>query len=391
MTEFTLFYNTLRSNLEGNNIFIYVILVILGSLFTIQIYYYLYYYISIVKRSKRVRSKIRDKEPISVVVIVRDDIQWVERVLPTLLSQKCSDFEVVVVDTGEESDLSDLLDSLKKLYTHLVVTRFSHNPKFPISNKMAYNVGIKSASNSNLLLTTTKARPISEYWLSEFVDEFCKSDVVIGYAGVERESNGIITKLIRLTRVLSSVRHLSFAINHKPYKGDINNLGFRKELYFAVKGFNFLNMNIGENDLFLQKIATNANTSVLISKNSTVIESFYGGLFEWKAQRQYNDYTFRYYPRGVKCSIVAERLTRNMFFTFAVMSLICLPMIYKFIVVGAIVVRLIVVMTTVRVISLKLGETNMLAALPIHDLIYPIDSFRMYIQRCIRPIKNIWR
>ena len=79
---------------------------------------------TILKKSKRPKAKIREKEGVSVVIIVRNDTYWVESVLPLILAQKCNDFEVITIDTGEDLEVSELLASLKKLYSHLVITRW---------------------------------------------------------------------------------------------------------------------------------------------------------------------------------------------------------------------------------------------------------------------------
>ena len=391
MAKFVILYNQLIGNIEGNNIYIYAILALIGITFLIQIYYYIYYFFTIVRKSKRKKRTIREKESISVVVVIRDNLYWVENILPFILAQNCNNFEVVAIDMGEDTRVSELLDSFKRLYSHLVVTKFTHNPKFPISNKMAYNVGIKCSSTDNILLTTTQSRPLSEFWISEFVDEFRKSDVILGYTGIERERNNFPTRLMRLTRIFSATRYFSSAVDGKPYRGFINNLAFRKELYFTAKGFNFLNMNIGENDLFLQKIATRNNTAVLLSSNAIVLESSYGNVCSYRARRRYFDYTFKFYKKDIKFSIIFERLTRSIFFTSVLLSLFLLPLTLKLAIIGAVVLRALVVTLTMRTIARKFGEKRVLSVLPLHDLIYPIDSLIMYIHRITRPIRSIWR
>ena len=391
MTKFVLLYNQFTASIEGNSAYTYGIIALIGITFIIQIYYYLYYYITIIKRSKREKPSIREKESLSVIIVVRNNLYWVESILPLILAQKCTKFEVIAIDMGEDTEVSDLLESLKKLYSHLIVTSFTHNPKFPISNKMALNVGIKCATTNNILLTTTQSRPLSEFWLAEFINAFSKSDVILGYTGVEREDNSFITKLVRLTRVLSAMRCLSSAINGKPYKGYTNNLAFRKDLYFKANGFNFLNMNIGENDLFLQKIATPNNTSVLITKNSLVVESLCGDLSSCRAARRYIDYTFKFFPKGLKFSIISERLIRSIFFISILLGVVFLPLPLKLAVIGVAIIRIITVMVTLNIISRKFGESHILSALPLHDIIYPIDSLIMYIHRLTRPIRSIWR
>ena len=351
----------------------------------------MYYFYSIVKKNKVKRAIIRKKEAVSVVVVIRDDLEWVENILPIILSQNSNDFEVIAIDTGEDIRISEALAPLAKLYSHLTLTRFTHNPKFPISNKMAYNVGIKSAKTNNILITTTKSRPLSEFWVSEFAEEFTKSDIILGYAGVERTKNNFTTKSMRITRMLSAMRYFSSARSGKPYRGFINNFGLRKDIYFTANGFNFLNLNIGENDLFLQKIATKSNTSVLLSNNASVVESLHGSRTSHRIARRYFDHTYKFYSNKLKFSILFERLTRMLFFITALSAVVLLPLMLKLIAVGVVFVRFITVMTSIKIIAKRFKETKIMSAFPLHDIASPIENLIMYLHRKIKPMKNIWR
>ena len=389
--KFELYYNQFITAIGGYDVIVFGVLALVGITFFYQIYYYISRSIAIVSKTKRSRNRIRPIEAVSVLVVIRDNLDWIERVLPTILVQKHNDFEVIVIDTGESIQVAELLAPLAQLYPHLIVTRFPHNPKFPISNKMAYNVGIKAASNNNILITTAKSRPLSEFWVSEFADSLSKSDIVLGYAGVERDSNNYITNSMRLTRIYSAMRQLSAAARRKPYKAFINNFGFRKELYFEAHGFNFLSLNIGEDDLFLQKIATKDNTSVILSENSAVVESVYGSLSSHKASRRYLLHSYKYYSRSLKYSIILERLVRVLFFASAITALVISPMELKAAVAGVILLRLLVVLISIKAVTRKFGEAGVISSLLLHDLISPIENFLMHIHRLIKPMKTIWR
>ena len=106
---------------------------------------------------------------------------------------------------------------------------------------------------------------------------FDGAGIVIGYCGMEGAS-AFSSRLIRLDNAARAIRWLSAAMHGKPYRGTLQNIGFTKALYFGNGGFNYLNMNIGEDDLFIQKLLeTGTAAAVIVSSNSTVRQKIWGG------------------------------------------------------------------------------------------------------------------
>ena len=141
-----------------------LLMVTILALFALQLYYYLGCYSSIPKFRNRAKNRKREVDGISVVVVMGNDRWYVENVLPRLMKQKFRAFEVVIVTVGAEAEFLDELEMLKHRYPNLTATKIDEDPRFPISNKMAYNVGIKAASYENIILTTTEAMPTSDRW-----------------------------------------------------------------------------------------------------------------------------------------------------------------------------------------------------------------------------------
>ena len=96
------------------------------------------------------------------------------------------------------------------------------------------------------------------------------TDIVLGYSGYER-GKGWLHKRASFDSLFTSLRYLGFALAGKPYMGIGRNLAYRKELFFKVKGFStHLNMQRGEDDLFINQVANEKNTRVETSPDAVI-------------------------------------------------------------------------------------------------------------------------
>ena len=128
---------------------------------------------------------------------------------------------------------------------------------------------------------------------------FICGDVVIGYCNLEIKK-GFANRFIRCNRLATSIRYLAAAIRGHAYRGIRHNIGFTKSLYFSHRGYNYLNMNIGEDDLFIQSIVTRRNVSVIMNPHATIRETQYGGLCSCRTIRKIKTLDFRYYPLQIR-------------------------------------------------------------------------------------------
>ena len=134
------------------------------------------------------KPKIREKEPaVSVVVpLFAEDNNYLDTTLITLLTQDYKEFEVVVVYVGNSDDFFADIQSLQRLYPHLSPVHIDYSPHYPVSTKIALNIGFKSAKYDFVVTTSPDATPSSERWLSLLAKGFMHGDVVLGYSGVEQ-------------------------------------------------------------------------------------------------------------------------------------------------------------------------------------------------------------
>ncbi|MBQ3083680.1 MAG: glycosyltransferase [Alistipes sp.] len=339
------------------------------------------------------RKVVREENPpLSLVVpMFSEDYGFVEERLPLLLGQEYAHFEVIVVYVGQDSDFHEELTRLRQHYPHLIIARIHHDPRYPISRKMALNIGIKSAHHECMLFTSTDVVPRSPRWLTLMAKGFTRGDIVLGYCGLERKK-GLLNRLFRMGRMMRSATWLSRAAKGIPYRDILHNFGFTKSVYFSPRsnGFNHLGMNIGEDDLFIQAVATKANTSVILSPAASVDQKVWGGLRWWLSQLTYYGSTVPFYPLGVRLSYVWELLTRVAFFAVAVLALVWMPLEYQLAVVGLVLLRYLLVWWQVRRLARRLGERGLLAGYFLYDLFSPLWSLFLGLL-LLRKDRRVWR
>ena len=360
-------------------------------MFGLQLYYYIFIYGRIPGyKNNRREVTLPTEPPVSVIVpLFSEDYSFVEERLPLILAQSYPDFEVVIVYVGHDTDFYEDLTLLKASFPQIVATKIHLDPRFPISRKMALNVGIKSAHYEHLIFTSTDAVPQTDRWLSLMAKGFMRGEIVVGYCGFER-AKGFTNYLMRTWRMMHAVDWIARAVRRRPYRGTLHNFGFTKRLYFGANGFSHLNMNIGEDDLFLQRVMTRDNVSVILSPRAMLREKVWGGMKWWIGQLRYYGSSFRFYPRGVKCYVRWELISRVLFFVAVIVALVAMPLEYKLVAAGLLLLRYVAVAVEVRRIARRLGEGGMVLRYFLYDLLSPLWAVVLGVL-LLRRDDRVWR
>lgn len=219
----------------------------------------------------------------SVIVYSRDDVMGLERLIPSLLAQDYEgDYEVIVVNEGESPEVRDYIDSLQMAHRNLYLTHTPDGARNLSRKKLALTLGIKAARGEVVVLTTATSYIESNRWLAEMMRPF-NTDAAIELAvGVavptdgEDTSRGCRRRSFDFTADCAT--WLTAALRHHPYRGMEQNLAYRRELFFSNKGFSrSLNVQHGDDDIFINEIARPDNTAVQLSDDSLV--RFDGDIF----------------------------------------------------------------------------------------------------------------
>lgn len=363
--------------------------------FLCQIVYWIHYgYIA----GYRNRHKVNSKEqlpPISVIVVVEQNDDYIENGLPLLLEQEHPNFEVVVVNDCGGIDVDLALGRLSKAYSNLRFTTIKRDVKFVHSHKTPLTIGIKAAKYENIVITNADSYPTNEKWLSYISRGLAGTDLVIGYTGFEIKKD-LANRIIRSTRLSTSIRYLRASISSKPYRGIYNNIAYTKTVFFANKGYTHLSMTIGEDDMYVQKIARTCAANVIINPRSTMRQNICGGLKWWWSEQRYRTYSYRYFPLGIRIKTFFELLTTFLFFVstsivgvLAIVGLVSDPYIWGAALV-LLLIRQVVFYISIRRIARRLGEFSILWSYMLYDILSPIYETVLCLSRRLSPPVRVW-
>lgn len=366
------------------------------TLFAIQIYYYAVVYNRIISfRLMREREKRRENPAISIIVPMRGESErFLVDELPALLHQEYDHYEVVVVYIGSDNDYYDELQRIRDNHSYMRLTRMGgSNERFYISTKQALNVGIKSAQYDCLLFTIPGATPVSNEWVATMAKGFERGSVVIAPAVPNFEGNNLSTYIMRMIELNQMRNAMVCAIEGKPYYAPRSNYGFDRKLYDSERGYNYLGIDIGENDLFLQEIATAKRTSVVMSRHSIVKEERIDMVSEWKEQMRYYGNTRQFYPAAAKHFTTRELGSRALFFIVAIAIIVILPLELKLGAIGLLLLRYAIAVWSSRRVAHKLGERDIALKYWIYDLLGPMLEWMLWSKksRNLPNTSRIWK
>jgi glycosyltransferase involved in cell wall biosynthesis len=300
---------------------------ILFSLFIFTVVTQLFYYLFFFRRIAFYQNKSKtqsQQHPVSVVICARDEDENIARNLPGILVQQYpSTHEVIVVNDNSVDDSKYILQELKRTFKFLNVIELTHEAKLISGKKYPLSIGIKEAKNEILLLTDADCVPASEFWLQKMQDAYYNGvEVVLGYGGYHKLP-GVLNKLIRFETFHSALQYLSYAIAGVPYMGVGRNLSYKRDVFIRNKGFASINhIPSGDDDLFINKVATNKNTSVVLDPEAITLSNPKITFSGWMKQKKRHYTTAKYYKPKHKFLLGLYTSTQFLFYPLLITSAI---------------------------------------------------------------------
>jgi cellulose synthase/poly-beta-1,6-N-acetylglucosamine synthase-like glycosyltransferase len=372
-----------------DNSLLFVVFLIFSLSTAIQLFYYLYFYLptGIYKHTELQGSDA----PVSVIICARNEAENLRNFLPSILEQDYPDYEVIVVNDCSEDDSFNILGKYLAEYPHLKVSTLNKDPKFTHSKKFAQFIGIKAAKNDLLLFTDADCQPLSDKWIVMMTSRFDeKTDIVLGYGGYMKKK-GLLNRYIRYDSMFIAMQYLGTAIRGIPYMGVGRNLAYRRSLFFKNKGFgSHSHLVSGDDDLFVNKLATKENTSVEFRKEAHTRSVPSSGISDWFKQKRRHMTTARYYKSGNKWLLLVEPASRVLFYASFILLITDLYL-WPFLVAGfgaRFIIQVVVLLLTQR----KLNEPGLLPFSLFFDIFSPFINGLVYISNFrTRPGRHLWK
>lgn len=256
------------------------------------------YYWLLFGRFALVKPKLEDGRdfPVSVVLSAKNEYPSLKKNLPLILEQEYPQFEVVVVNDASDDETIFLLEDFSRIYKNLKIVTISQDLNFFKGKKFPLAIGIKSASYDHLLLTDADCTPAGKHWIKQMASGFTdEKEIILGY-GKYSEHPGFLNKIIRYETAFTAIQYFSLALWGMPYMGVGRNLAYRKKLFIENKGFiSHYNVSSGDDDLFINKVASGKNTAVRYQPDSFTLSDPKRTFRNWWIQKKRHLTTGRYY------------------------------------------------------------------------------------------------
>ena len=302
---------------------------VLLLLFIAQIYWYARYLCAParkLRKSKKHSPITNHQSPItdgvSVILCAHNESENLSYYLQALLTQDYPTYEVIVVDDGSEDSTRDVIERYMVRDSRLRMTFVPYGARVRSTKKLALTLAAKAAQYDYLLLTDADCVPESQHWISEMMKGFGQAEVVLGFSPYF-ETKGHLNRLVRFDTLFNGLHYLGAALCGHPYMGVGRNLAYRKSLFFESGGFTHMMDNrAGDDDLFVNHVATKANTAVVLSRDSYTWSLSKTTMKDWWQQKRRHLSVSPSYKGITQFRLTLEPLTRGLFYAAVIGTIV---------------------------------------------------------------------
>ncbi|WP_204346756.1 glycosyltransferase [Psychroserpens algicola] len=320
---------------------------------------------------------------VSVIICAKNEADNLKENIPLILNQNHKLFELVLINDNSSDNSLEVMEGFKTQHNNIKIVDVKPVEKFWGNKKYALTLGIKAATHEFLLFTDADCKPLSNRWISEMTNRFSTTkSIVIGYGPYKKIKGSLLNLLIRFETFMTAVQYLSYAKLGLPYMAVGRNLAYKKAQFFEANGFmNHMNIMSGDDDLFVNQVATTSNVVLCVSKDSFT-ESIPKTTFKsWILQKRRHISSANHYKPLHKFLLALFYLSQVLFWTLAiVLSLLTFQ--WK-IVIALVAIRFIVQYVTLLLISKKLNENRLLFFLPLLEILLITFQFFIFIKNLI--------
>lgn len=253
---------------------------------------------------------------VSVIVCARNEGYNLKPYIQSLLTQDYPLYEVIIVNDGSEDDTQTVIDEYAALDHRIKTTFVPCGARVRSTKKLGLTLAAKAAQYDYLLLTDADCRPESTKWISTMMEAFDGEgvEVVLGYGGYFKQ-NTLLNSIIQYETLFNGLHYLGAAATGKPYMGVGRNLAYRKDTFFEHGGFaDLMTARAGDDDLFVNKVATKQNTVAIYSRESVTWSVPKTTWKAWWQQKRRHLSVAGGYKNSTKQHLLREPLARGLFY-----------------------------------------------------------------------------
>jgi cellulose synthase/poly-beta-1,6-N-acetylglucosamine synthase-like glycosyltransferase len=347
----------------------------------IQLYYLFIYFL---KGTKPPQQLTKDKPGVSVIICARNEERNLMEHIPVIMEQDYPNFELVVVNDSSWDDTEAILKAMQVRYKNIHVVNLDEEKQNMQGKKFALTLGIKAAKYDYVLLTDADCTPLSDQWIASMMAHVNDTkNIVLGVSLFHRQK-GWLNKIVRFDSLMTATQYVGFAQNGKPYMGVGRNLAYHRDMFFKVGGFkSHYSIASGDDDLFINQVATNKNTSVAISQHEQTVSAPKETWQSWYTQKRRHFTTAPYYKLQHKRMLALWPVSLALMWLGFMGSIVFHKLLL--IVGGLLLVRYISQAAILHKISKRMSQSRDIAWLaPVLEIHLTVLNFGLYFSNLLR-------
>lgn len=347
----------------------------------IQLCYYLFIFSRFTSLKSNAKGSVNT--PISVLICARNESENLQRFLPKVLQQKYSDFEIVLINDRSYDDSLEVMASFKEKYPSKIKIVNVAETKNGGSKKYALSLGIKAATHEYLLFTDADCIPNSDNWICEMSQHFsANKSIVLGYGAYRNIKSSWLNKLIRFETLITALQYISYANIGTPYMGVGRNLAYTKSLFLDNNGFaNHLHLKSGDDDLFINQIATKENCTVSLHPDSFTISEPKTTFKGWINQKRRHISTANYY-KPMHQFLLGLYFSSQLLFWILAILLFVFGFQWEYVLI-LLLVRLVIHYIIISATSKKLNEEGLVLWTPFLEIFLILTQLFIFIKNLV--------
>ncbi len=217
-------------------------------------------------------SEIRNDLPsVSVIIASRNESKHLPDLLRALKLQDHPNMEVIFVNDRSADNSEEIIKSAMVNENEFQLINIRTLPEGWTGKKHALYKGIEIAKNEVLLFTDADCVPKSNQWASLMAAKFFGPiEILLGFSPYEKNS-GWLNRLIQYETLLTGLQYLGLAKLGRPYMGVGRNWAIKRELYDLAYLKSMSHITGGDDDLMINRLATNTNTGIMTTPSSQTL------------------------------------------------------------------------------------------------------------------------
>ncbi|GAA4812409.1 glycosyltransferase [Litoribaculum gwangyangense] len=352
----------------------------------VLIYIFLFGKFAFLKQEKKTLSNI----PVSVIICAKNEAKNLKVFLPLIIEQDYTNFEIVLINDGSQDKTLKVMQHFAKVHPNIKIVDVKPIEAFWGNKKYALTLGIKASKNDFLLFTDADCKPLSNQWIREMSSHFSdEKSIVLGYGAHSKIKKSFLNKLVRFETLTTAINYFSFAKAGIPYMGVGRNLAYAKKDFFDANGFiSHIKVHSGDDDLFVNQVANENNTSICFSEESFTESNPKTSFKDWFKQKRRHVSTANHYKKKHKIFLGLIYITQ---FLFWFSTLIIFFALYKWpIVFSLFLLRIISQYIVLGYSAKKLNENDLIAFFPFLEIFLISAQLTIFINNLISK-PNYWK